>query len=701
MLYLTTSAKLDALGHRWLAELSSSYKFEIFYKPGVSHKDADSLSRKPDPEQKSGSKHISAEVFRELCKLVSSPDFDGVAECSNVMPAVSNAIHVANHTYSPDWTREQLKDSSLKRVIDLVSRGVKLRDRQRRREAPEVMRLLSLWKRLVIVDKRLYLKSTDQTGNNFHRLVIPPHLQDTVFHMIHDDMGHLGRDKTLSLAQERFFWVGLTKFVETKIKSCYRCQCAKAPSLPERAPLVSIVTSRPLELVCIDFLSLEESRGKFTSILVITDHYTGYAQAYPTRNQKATTVAKILVDDFVKHYGLMQRLHSDQGGCFESHVIRHMCKSLGIKKSHTTPYHAMGDGKTERFNRTLLSMLRTMEPAQKASWKDHVSSMVHAYNCCRHASTGVTPYYLMFGRCPRIAVDIFLGITDNNNINTTARDIRSRLEHAYNAASKAANAARAAQTRGYNKKVRGIPLTVGDYVLVKNVHFEGKHKLVDKWNSDLNIVTEQPNEDIPVFRVRAEKDGKEKILHRNLLLPVVLPWPEDRDNDDIDDVHNDDFNDDSDNDVEDSVSDIEVHLDYNPLPIPQVVEISQTDVQTENIDNVVPEFNAYIDVTDNFERDVPSTQSPVRLPAPLSPPMATPLAVPSSSPDPPVVRRSGRSNIGHIPVRLGEYVSHAQTVENIQLNWQVKVAALLQLLPLFPLNHYDICHALIYVISHG
>ena len=89
--------------------------------------------------------------------------------------------------------------------------------------------------------------------------------------MVHDDLGHLGRDKTLSVAKERFFWVGLTKDVETKLKTCFRCICAKSPHLPERAPLCSITTSRPLELVCMDFLTLEMSHGGHQHILVVID----------------------------------------------------------------------------------------------------------------------------------------------------------------------------------------------------------------------------------------------------------------------------------------------------------------------------------------------------------------------------------------------------------------------------------------------
>jgi len=247
--------------------------------------------------------------------------------------------------------------------------------------------------------------------------------------------------------------------------------------------------------------------------------------AIPTRNQTAKTTAEALLNGFIAFYGLPQRLHSDQGANFESNLIKELCILTGITKTRTTPYHAMGNGIVERFNRTLLDMLGTLEPNAKLDWKSVVSPLVHAYNCTRHDTTGYSPYELMFGRKPRIAIDAVLGLLSSDeqprDYGDYMLELKGRLTQAYELATKACKSAQGKQKTYYDKKVRGAVVQLGDRVLVKIVAFEGKHKISDRWERDVYVIEQQPNQEVPVYVIRREDgEGPVRTLHRNLLLPV-------------------------------------------------------------------------------------------------------------------------------------------------------------------------------------
>lgn len=286
-----------------------------------------------------------------------------------------------------DLRDKQRADQCIKHVISQIEHGVKPPP-SLRTELPDLPLLLRELNKFELRNGILYRTRLEE-GHPQHQLVLPEELRDVVLTSLHDDMGHTGKERTVDLVRARFYWPRMALDIEKKIRTCTRCVCRKA--LPERAaPLVNIATTRPLELVCMDFLSVEPDRSNTKDILVITDHFTKYAVAGPTQNQKARTVAKWLWDNFIIHYGFPEKLHSDQGPDFESRLIKELCQIAGIRKTRTTPYHPRGNP-VERFNRTLLDMLGTLGSQEKSHWKDFVKPLVHAYNCTRSEVTGFTP----------------------------------------------------------------------------------------------------------------------------------------------------------------------------------------------------------------------------------------------------------------------------------------------------------------------
>uniref|UniRef100_A0A1A8F2I7 Gypsy retrotransposon integrase-like protein 1 n=2 Tax=Nothobranchius korthausae TaxID=1143690 RepID=A0A1A8F2I7_9TELE len=434
-------------------------------------------------------------------------------------------LPVVPHLSPEKIMHEQRTDPLLREVIAQIETGEKVPPMVRA-ELPDINLLLRELSRLEMHNNILY--RTRQDGESVtYQLVLPEQLRDSVFKSLHDDMGHLGIERTLDLARTRFYWPRMAAEIENRVKTCNRC--IRRKTSPEKAaPLVNIKSTRPLELVCMDFLSIEPDRCGKKDVLVLTDHFTKYAIAVPTCNQKAPTVAKALWDNFIVHYGIPERLHSDQGPDFESCLIQELCKLIGTRKIRTTPYHPRGNP-VERFNRTLLSMLGTLEEKDKTQWHNYVKPLVHAYNCTRNDTTGFAPYELMFGRQPRLPVDLAFGLPlhckNFQSHSEYVQKLKATLQESYKLATKNAQKMAEKNKMRYDTRVKPSRLGPGDRVLVRAVRLRGKHKLADRWETDIYVVLHQAG-DLPVYTIKPEaKEGPVRTVHRDLLLPCGFLAP--------------------------------------------------------------------------------------------------------------------------------------------------------------------------------
>ena len=143
----------------------------------------------------------------------------------------------------------------------------------------------------------------------------------------------------------------------------------------------------------------------------------------------------------------------------------------------------------------------------------------------RKDTTGQTPYFLMFGRQPRLPIDIAFGLrntpSQRQSMSSYVSNMKDRLRKSYELATKATQKAQQRQKSHYDLRSRGGKVEVDDLVLVKIVAFDGKHKLANKWEEEPYRVLRQPNPDVPVYEVQRESgEGRKRILHRNLLLPI-------------------------------------------------------------------------------------------------------------------------------------------------------------------------------------
>ena len=228
-------------------------------------------------------------------------------------------------------------------------------------------------------------------------------------------MGHQGADRTVSLVHDRFFWPHMQADIELYVTKACTCLKQRKPGHDTRAPLTNI-TTQPFELVSIDFLHLDQCKGGYEYILVIVDHFIRFAQAYATTSKSEKTAANLIFNDYALKFGFPSRIHHDQGGEFQNQLFSQLEKLSGVTGS--TPYHLMGNGQVERMNLTFLQMLKTLTETQKSNWKESLNKLMYAYNCTRCEVTGYSPFYLLYGRSPRLPVDMLFGLhtesgTDN------------------------------------------------------------------------------------------------------------------------------------------------------------------------------------------------------------------------------------------------------------------------------------------------
>lgn len=386
-------ARLGAVEQRWVAQLAS-FDYEVKYRLGKANVNADALSRLPVPS-------------REAASLDRGRGADPEVYTAAI---VSTSEETAQEARTEEWAELQAKDPDVQLVRRAVEHGVLPPGPERKALPDKVHKLLQQWRRLEIREGVLVRKAINQhTQELCYQVVCPSSRCREVWRQCHEAAAHAGAERTMTWIRRRFYWPDMEEEVRQWQQECVPCGLQKG-RVELKASLHPIPMSYPLEVIGLDFLLLSRPSDVCQNILVATDLFTRFAWAIPTRDQTAETTVKALWAHIVQPFGCPARFHSDQGPNFESAILKQFCDTYGMSKRRTTPYHPVGNGGVERFNQTLLNMLRTLGEAQQNRWPDHLSALVHAYNNKVHGTTGYAPAFLMFGRHLRMPIDSVLGI---------------------------------------------------------------------------------------------------------------------------------------------------------------------------------------------------------------------------------------------------------------------------------------------------
>ena len=501
-----TAPSLDAMGHWWVGALVR-FNFQLEYQKGWDNTVADMLSQITTCLGPKAVQSILDRMSLGMAHESEGHDPAVVEGAHNIERHVATGqVWVEMHVTV--WAIAQREDPVLNAVLDWLGAQKKTELRTLLGEHASSEEGQMVWwnhQDFMTLQSTLYLCSMPKRENEDLRA----HWVATL-NGCHRDARHQGHNHTLSLLQEWFWWPGMANHVRQCIRAC-TCCLQYACGFP-KAPLHPIMATAPLDLLHVDFTSIETTlelnqSPRVTNVLVFQDHFRKHMLAYVSPDQTAKTVTEFLYWGHISIFGTLARLLSDRGASFTSSVIEEMCKILGIKWLWTIPYHTQINGMVERLHQMIMQMIRKLEEDKKADWPSHLAEIAHAYNATHSTVTGYSPHYLMFGWWPRLLVDLYFPTVGSSkaltreastkHVDDYIASVWERLRTTLWEAQAQLTVEACWQKWYYDRKIGTVNLKPGDLVLVKADAFKGKRKIQDRWEEETWEVVHQIMTDVP------------------------------------------------------------------------------------------------------------------------------------------------------------------------------------------------------------
>ena len=533
---------------RWLEELAT-YDMTILHRPGKDHGNADGLSRIPSrsscdcPSRPIEVENLPCAEGDQVCSYCSKAqerwerfkeDVDYVVPLSvrEIQAPVTAPLAIDTNAtvtgkdkvetwlteYSfEDIGRMQAEDPDLKDILEWTSQQKQPLEHEVAILSPAAKSWWILRKQLNIVRGVLYHEEEAKKV-----LIAPRKLQKFLLENCHDapGCGHMGILKTLARLKNYATWHRMGRDVLQYVKSCATCNRQKNGAPKARASQRSYHVGSPMERVHIDVLGpiTETPRGN-RFVLVMVDQFTKWVECCAMPNQTAETVARCLVDNIVARLGCPLELHSDQGRNFESRIFQEMCTMLEISRTRTTPYRPQANGQVERFNRTILQILRCFMVDHYTDWDIFMPLVASAIGSTVNRSTGFTPNYLMLGREVMQPLDLMLArISENkdgvDNTVDYVKQYQEAFQKAHEIARETLKQSQIRQKRDYDTRTKYRKYNVGDIVLrIRDAGVIGiSRKLQAPWSGPW-IVQEVINP--ALFKIRNRT--KSTVVHHDKL----------------------------------------------------------------------------------------------------------------------------------------------------------------------------------------
>lgn len=455
---------------RW-ALLLQDFSFDIMYKSGKSHKDADALSRLPETAAQALVVTRSMTGSATASGPSPNPDVDedkkqGSASTDRVASVLTSPPDKAT------LIQHQKLDREFKQIVSMLT--------QQHTSCRSIPRRL---RRYRLVNDVLYYCPASPV-NRSQQLCVPASCRALVLSMLHDApvCGHLGLQRTWQRARERFYWPRMWSDVRDYVASCVSCSEIKAskqrpvgllqPLTPALVPFARIGTDTvgPFK---------RSSRGN-RFIVTITDYCTKTAIACATRENTAKAASHVLLHHVILRYGFPHEVLSDRGSEFVASLYQETLKAFNITARHSTAMHPRTNGQTERFHHCLASMISHYVSSDQHDWDRFLPFLLFAYNTSTHESTGYSPFFLLHGFHARSDVDDAFDYSSSVSEETALQRLKY-LRTARRLVAERLYLVREKMRERFDVHRRPNPFRVGDLVWIKCImHQPGNARKLEK-----------------------------------------------------------------------------------------------------------------------------------------------------------------------------------------------------------------------------
>ena len=363
---------------RW-GMILQDFEYEIVYKSGKKHLDADALSRNP----------IESE------KKTDAPD-------ASICPVL-----VLTEEQVDSIRRDQQQEEWIRSLLAVHTDPQASHKRNIKRQA-----------RCYSVKEGLLHRNICTDGCIKQALVLPETMKREILESLHDDQsaGHLGISKTFNKIRSRYYWPRMYSQIVNYVQSCTQCNqkktCQQAP-VGQLQPLPPVI--KPFARIGFDKLGpFPESLDGNKHVWVVTDYATRLVIAAPSPNGTAAEAAKFFLNQVILKFGSPRELVTDRGVEFCNELFKKVTELYSVKHRRTTAYHPRTNGLTERFNKTLADMMSHYVNESHTDWDRFLPFLVQAYNTSTHETTGYSPFFLMHGYEADLMIDQAMALPSDN-----------------------------------------------------------------------------------------------------------------------------------------------------------------------------------------------------------------------------------------------------------------------------------------------